>query len=517
MRVLGFGAILLSILVAEGRAVAGADELIVTAQRRAEPLQRVPMAVSLFTPRMLDDLGNPTSLAFAATVPNLAAGAVPGPGSINGLFVRGLGSLDSVPTQDPSVGVFVDEVLLPRPGAAGFAFFDVARLEVLRGPQGTLLGRGASAGAVNIVLKAPGERFAGFVEGGYGSYDRKLVRGSLDLPVASILSVKLTGFYQDDDGRASNSTTGQRTNDEDMAGLRLAAQMRPAPDLTFDVALSYVETNGENLADFDCDPADASRCRGRFVTTGLSTTRRLGGVPQYALPVTGVKAGFPLGNRTATTLLTSNLGWAGEHVRLNIITGFSDVSERQALDYADGRGLPDLAQPEPPVRGFRDGGYTILNEATHQMLSQEVKLSGDLAGGRLSWVVGALVSRSESRTDTADLETLETGTAAGAPRLLADRVLWHETQSAAGYAQVDVRPLEAVRLTAGIRYSDEEKRLSIRDNRAVCVADPGAAGCFRDGLVAATGVTVPQRLDTAQWTPRLAVCLLYTSDAADDM
>jgi iron complex outermembrane receptor protein len=476
---------------------------IVTAQRRPEALREVPMAVSLFTPRTLDDLGISDTLELVATVPNLVASSNVGLGSANSYFLRGLGSTESLATFEPAVGVFVDEVPLTRQGANNFAFFDVERVEVLRGPQGTLLGRTASAGAVSLFLKPPGDRLGGFVEGGYGSYDRKLVRGSIDLPVASLLSVKLTGFYQDDDGRASNSSTGERTNDGDMAGLRLAARLTPVADLTWDVALSYLESNGENLPDFDCDPADVSRCRGRFVTTGLSTTRRLGGVPQYGLPVSGAKADFPLGNRTATTLLTSNLGWVGEHVALHLITGVSDVSQRHALDFADGRGFPDLSAPVPTVRGFRDGGYTILNDSTHQMVSQEVKLSGDLAGGRVAWIAGAYLGREQSRTDFADLLTQEDGTAGGAPRLLADRVLTNETRSQAGYAQVEAWPLEALRLTAGIRYTDEEKRFSIRDNRAACAAAPAAPGCLGDAQVVANGV--PQRLSTAQWTPRLAV------------
>lgn len=487
-------------------------DITVTAQRRPEAVQTVPLAASPFTPRLLDDLGISDTLGLVATIPNMIASSNVGLGSANSYFLRGLGNTESIATVDPAIGVFVDEVPLARQNANNVAFFDVERVEVLRGPQETLFGRNTPAGAINIVLRPPGTSFGGFVEGGYGSYDRKFVRGSVDLPVASMLSFKLSGYYQDDDGRASNSTTGERTNDSDRAGLRLAARLTPVEDLTWDVALTYVESNGETLPDFECDPADAARCRGRFVTTGLSTTRRLGGVPQYGVPVTGAKAGFALGNRTATTLLTSNLGWAGDHVALNLITGISDISQRYALDLADGRALPDLAAPVPPVRGFRDGGYTLVNDGSDQLISQEVKLSGDLAAGRVSWIAGALLSRAQSRTDFADLATREDGTATGVPLLVADRLLTNETRTAAGYAQLDVRPLEALRLTAGLRYTDEEKSFSIRDNRDVCRANPAAAGCLENGIVAANGMAVPQRLTSSKWTPRLAADLRLADD-----
>lgn len=507
MRLLGFGAVLVS--MASG---AAADSPVVTAERRTAPAE----TVSLFTPRLIDDLGQPLLPGLAATVPNMAAGREAGLGSVSSLFLRGLGSADSLAAPDAPLGQFVDEVRLSGRAAGDFGRFDVGRVEVLRGPQTVLWGWNTAAGALNTELAPPRETFGGFVEGGYGSYDHKLVRGSVDLPVASVLQVKLSGFYEDDDGRASNSTTGERTNDADRAGLRLAARLRPAAGLTWDVALSYLESNGENLPDFDCDPADASRCRGRFVTTGLSTQRRLGGGPQYDLPVSGDKADFALGNRSATTLVTSRLEWAGERARLKLISGYSDSSERSALDMADGRGVPGLANPVPPVRGFRNGGSTTLTDADVQAVSQEVLLSGAFADGRVGWLAGGLWRREQGTADVADLMTAENGTAAGAPRLLADRVMRTENETRAGYAMLDVRPIEALRLSAGVRYTDETRTLAVRDNRAGCAA--GGPGCFGAAPTAGNGAAIPTRISERRWTPRVAAdwqvadgILLYAS------
>jgi iron complex outermembrane receptor protein len=511
MRLLGFGAVLVSMASA-----AAADSPVVTAERRPEPVDRVAGAVSLFTPRLMDDLGQALLPGLVETVPTMAGGREAGLGSVNSLFLRGLGSSDSLSVSQAPLGQFVDEVRLSGRAAGDFARFDVARVEVLRGPQTVPWGWNTAAGVVHTVLSPPSERFGGFVEGGYGSYDHKLVRGSVNLPVASMLQVKLSGFYEDDDGRASNSTTGERTNDADRAGLRLAARLRPAADLTWDVALSYLEANGENLPDFDCDPADASRCRGRFVTTGLSTQRRLGGVPQYDLPVSGAKADFALGNRSATTLVTSRLEWAGERVQLKLISGFSDSSERSALDLADGRGVPDLATPVPPVRGFRNGGFTTLTDAAVEAVSQEVLLSGTFAEGRVGWMAGGLWRREQGTADVADLLTAEDGTAAGVPRLLADRVLRTESETRAGHAALDVRPIEALRLSAGVRYTDETRTLGVRDNRAGCAA--GGPGCFGAMPTAGNGAAIPTRISEGRWTPRVAVdwqvadaILLYAS------
>jgi iron complex outermembrane receptor protein len=482
----------------------GNEDIIVTAQRREEALQDVPIAVSAFSAESLERKGIANTLSLIQYVPNMFGSNNTGLGSANAYYLRGLGNTETIATFDPPVGTYVDDIYLSRQNGNNFSFFDVERVEVLRGPQGTLFGRNTTGGAVNVIMRRPGDNVSGYVEGGYGSYDRKLLRGSIDLPLAPEVAIKLSGYWQDDDGYVRNTTTGERLNDSDGSGLRAAIRVEAGAGVSWNASLAWMRNDGENFWNAECDPRNPSDCGGRFATTGMISTRRLGGQPQYTLPVAGAKATFPLGNEVSTLLFTSNLEWAGENHRLNLITGILDMNQDFALDFADGRGLPNVAVPVTPVRGFANGGFAILNDGWHQQITQEVKLSGSF-GDALDYVAGLYFYRERNRTDFADLFTVDTGTPTGLPLLLADRLLLNGTEAIAGYAQVDWNISPAFTATAGIRYTDEEKTVSIQDLRATCIANPAPITCLNDNLVASNGVAIPRETSTRIWTPRFAL------------
>ncbi len=482
----------------------GLDEIIVTAQRRRESVQDVPIAVSAFSAESLESKGITNTLGLVGQIPNMFGSNNTGLGSANAYYIRGLGNTETIATFDPPVGTYVDDIYMSRQNGNNFSFFDVERVEVLRGPQGTLFGRNTTGGAVNVVMKRPGDELSGFAEVGYGSNSRWLVRGSVDLPMSEMVQFKLSGYFNDDDGYAKNTTTGERLNDSDMAGLRLGVQLKPTDRLTWNGSLAYMENSGENLINFECDPRNPTDCGGRFATTGMVQTRPLGGGALYTLPVTGRKANFPLGNEVETLLFTSNIEWQGANHRLSLITGIIDMSQDFALDFADGRGLPNVAVVNPAVRGFRNGGFGILNAGEHSQFTQEVKLNGTLMDARLTYVVGAYFYDESNTTDFADLFTVDVGSPNGFPLLLADRNLRNTTKATAGYAQFDFAFSDAFTATAGIRYTDETKTFSIADNRSICVGSI-AIGCLNNNLVASSGVSIPLRQEAKIWTPRFAL------------
>jgi iron complex outermembrane receptor protein len=483
----------------------GLGEIVVTAQRREQSVQDVPIAVSAFSAAALETRGITETLDLIGFVPNMVGSNNTGLGSANAYYIRGLGNTETIATFDPPVGTYIDDVYISRQNANNFAFFDVERVEVLRGPQGTLFGRNTTGGAVNVIMKRPGSRFGGFVEAGYGSYSQWMVRGSVDLPASDMVGIKVSGFIQDDEGYVRNTTTGERLNDNDMAGARFAVELRPVERMRWHVALAWMEANGENLINFECDPRAPTSCGGRFATTGMISTRRPGGAPQYTLPVTGRKASFPLGNEAESILITSNLEWAGDNHTLNLITGYVDVRQRFALDFADGRALPNIGNPFPVVRGFQNGGFAILNDGKHQQFTQEVKLTGTLGEGLLDYVAGVYFYDEKNVTDFADMFTVDIGSPTGLPLLLADRVLRNGTKATAGYVQVDLNFAESFTATAGIRYTDEEKTFSIRDNRPQCPATGGPITCLNNSLVASNGVPIPLTQNAKLWTPRFAL------------
>lgn len=220
-------------------------------------------------------------------------------------------------------------------------------------------------------------------------------------------------------------------------------------------------------------------------------SRILGGGPQYSLPVSGDKADQVLGRVEATTLLTSRLAWTGDMLEVALISGFVDTTETSGLDFGDGRGLPSAVLPDPPVRGFTNGGYAVLTDGSSQQMSQELRVSGRLLDGALGWTVGGQLLDGNDRLDAADMQTLEDGTAAGQPRLLADRIVRTSNRALAGFADVNFTT-GALRLEAGVRYTDEERRLTSL-SQAAC----GPAGCL-------SLASVPGKLTAGVWTPRAA-------------
>ncbi len=498
------------------KAVAAADDgvpdIVVTAQRRRESVQNVPIAVSAFSAELLSARGIGTPLQLIQYVPNLFGSNNTGLGSANAYYIRGLGNTETIATFDPPVGTYIDDVYMSRQNGNNFAFFDIDRIEVLRGPQGTLFGRNTTGGAVNVILKKPSDKLGGYLEAAYGAYQKKMVRGSIDLPLSEGVQFKLSGYYQNDNGYVHNVTTGERLNDSDMAGLRGALQLKITDRLTWNLAAAYMRNDGENLINFTCDPNNPSKCNGRYASTGLLSSYPAGTVsPFVALGVTGRKANYPLGNKVDTQLYTSNIEWGGDDLTINFITGFIDLRQQYLLDFADGRGLPNVSVPITPVKAYPTGGYDILNDGKHRQFTQEIKANGKLFDGRLEYVTGFFYFNEDNTTDFADVLNLGPIIGipgpTGFPAILADRTLINNANAKAGYFQGDYAITDQIKLTAGIRYTDEKKRISIFDNRASC--QPSKPSCLNTANLlvnlASGTVAIPTTQRTKQWTPRFAI------------
>jgi iron complex outermembrane recepter protein len=499
----------------------GISDIVVTAQRRNESVQDVPIAITALSSDDLTERGITNTLGLGSFVPNLLAFNNTGLGSANGYYLRGLGNTESIATFDPPVGTYVDDIYLSRQNANNLSFFDVDRIEVLRGPQGTLFGRNTTGGAINVIMKDPGDTLGGFAEVGYGRFDKTLARASIDIPLAPTFGVKISGFWQNDKGYVKNVTTGDRLNDDDGWGVRLGIKGQLSDKATWRGSFAHIVSNGENILNFECNPASPSDCDGRFATTGLPEGRRISPSVFAPLAISGRKANFGNGNYTQNNIVTSNLGYEfSEAFNLNIITGFVNLRQQFALDFFDGRGGPSISTPNPAVRGFARGGFTIINDGKHDQITQELKASGTLASGLIDYVAGAYFFRETNTTDFADTFTLFFPGLPGnqLPLLLADRTLKNRTTAKAGYVQADFNISEQFKVTAGVRYTDERKHFTITDNRAVCRTGPLATSCI-DNLnmvvlppVVPARASIPTNQATKLWTPRFALNFKPSND-----
>ena len=186
-------------------------EIIVTATKRAENLQRVPVAVSVVNAADLARSGsiNLEGVQYLVPTLNFRKSGVP----INqSIFLRGVGTSTFSIAGEPSVSTVLDGVVLSRAGEAFTDLVDIERIEVLRGPQGTLFGKNSSAGVVNIVSKKPTKDLEAFAEGSYFSDEEYRARAGLNLPLGEHIRTRLTGFYGDYDGNIRNSLYNTRVN-----------------------------------------------------------------------------------------------------------------------------------------------------------------------------------------------------------------------------------------------------------------------------------------------------------------
>ena len=223
------------------------EEITVTAERREASIQEVPIAVSAFGEAQIEKLQIDETLDLVNVIPNLFGGNNTGLGTANMYYLRAQGNDESIATFDPPVGTYVDDVYITRQNANNFNFFDVERIEVLRGPQGTLFGRNTTGGAINIILKKPAEEAGGFVEAGFGRFDEVLVRGTADLPVSERFLTKVSAFWNQDDGWLDNTADNQTYNDRDNFGVRAAFRYLPTDDITWDLAVDFMDVSEANV------------------------------------------------------------------------------------------------------------------------------------------------------------------------------------------------------------------------------------------------------------------------------
>jgi len=478
----------------------GIEEITVTAQRRAQNLQDVPIAVSAFSANELQTRQITRTIDLLPYVPNLQGHNNTGVGTANTYSLRGLQNSESIATFDPPVGTYVDDIYISRQNANNFSFFDIERIEVLRGPQGTLFGRNTVGGAINIILKKPAETIGGFAEIGYGKYNRIQTRASVDLPIipGRILS-KFSAYYIDDDGYVKNQTTGERLNDENSWGLRGALRFLFSDSVTWDVAADYASSDYSNLVHFI--RKDKSR---------IAFSRLRSDTPLGSAIVSSRLADNTLGNYTDSYSFSSNFEVDAGDVTLNFITGYRHLFQEFATDSADSLNAATVvydgfylaSNPAP-------GTSTILaNDGYHKQFSQEVKITGKLFDGMLDYVGGFYYLNERNKTIFANVNVPVAGVRAA--NVTQDRTMTNTTEAYAGYLQLDAHVTPALTVTAGIRYTDERKDIGFSPNANPLPRSGALNQPFDTQDLIDAGIPIVQR--SRVWTPRFAIDYKFSDD-----
>ena len=219
------------------------QEVTVTATRRAEPLQKVPVAVSVIGGEDLERANRNTLGAVASQVPsvNFRTNAS---NKDTTLFIRGVGTISTSPGVEPTVSTVVDGVVLARPGQATIDLLDVDRIEVLRGPQGTLFGRNASAGVVSIITKAPSKALERYVDVSYFSGNEMRLRGGISGELSpGGARGSLTALVGKFDGNVKNVFNGENVNGYDKKGLRGRLEFDASSSLKVSLGADYLRSS----------------------------------------------------------------------------------------------------------------------------------------------------------------------------------------------------------------------------------------------------------------------------------
>lgn len=489
-----------SVLAQTAAAEAGASNapppIIVTAQRREQSLQDVPLAVSAFGSTELETMQVSNTLDLVNYVPNLIGHHNTAVGTANAYSMRGLSNTESISTFDPPVGTYIDDIYVSRQGANNFSLFDVERVEVLRGPQGTLFGRNTTGGAINVIMARPQDEFGGYAEIGYGRFNRIQLRGSVDIPlITDSLLTKVSGYYIESDGYVRNQITGERLNGEENWGLRGAIRARLSDSVLWDVSADYIHNSNANLPHF-YDPTTDQR----ITFTRISTENPLGpGLVSSRL------ADNTAGNLAESYSVSSNIEVEiGSDATLNVITGYRHLYQEfltESLAGATGVVIDgvNLVTARPGT------GIPLASDSWHGQFSQEIKFSGSAFDGVLDYVAGVYYINETNETDFANLVAIING-----PTFRnGDRVMSNDTEAYAGYIQGDLHATPELTLTAGIRYTDERKTIEFSPNANPLPPTSRAVPFDTQDLI---DLGIPTEQRSRVWTPRFAIQYQATDD-----
>ncbi|WP_298283067.1 TonB-dependent receptor [Novosphingobium sp.] len=224
----------------------GLTDIVVTATRSSESLSKVAASVSAVSEAALGVGGVKDVASLATAIPNLSVGDQFG---VNRIFIRGIGLTSIDLGADGGVAFLQDGAQIARPAAQLSGFYDLERVEVLRGPQGTLYGRSATAGAINLITKRPTEELEGYVRASYGNYNAVALEGAVGGALSGDqLMVRIAGKYDRRDGYGINEFTGQDIDDRNAYALRGSILAKPADDLEILVSGEYFKEDDSNYA-----------------------------------------------------------------------------------------------------------------------------------------------------------------------------------------------------------------------------------------------------------------------------
>lgn len=495
------------------------EEVIVTATKRQTRLMDTPIAISAFDQAALIRNGIKDARDMSALVPNLNLGVSNSDNAVE-FNLRGIGSTNNTELGDPNVGFYVDGIYSPRPQGAMALMYDLERLEVLRGPQGTLFGRNSTVGAVNLISAKPSlEAFEASLQAELGRFNHRQLRATLNMPVAEVLAFRLNLFreradsYIDvdpdldrgDQRRAGGYSDADSYGNSDRWAARLGALWSPHEALSWHLAYERFQDDsagGQDLVDCDRLRGTDDACDQRFWSLRANVAGHLD------LSIESIR---------------SSLSYdIGDSLRLSYHYGHADQERQQFWDGDGGVGEVDL--------------YLGTQWSDYESASHELQLAS-IGEGALQWILGYYYFEEDNgilfdvdlpflfETGETPAPGDTTGTAVNGHGALYFLQPERTSETSAYFTQATWTLDDDWRLTLGYRHTKDEKQDQDGGN-FVCFSDQ-IDGCYlngeqvptqNNGLFGGNRANIPRVSDNSvkrDWrkdTFRLGVDYLYSND-----
>ncbi|AKM12072.1 TonB-dependent receptor [Croceicoccus naphthovorans] len=482
----------------------GLDEIVVTARKREENAQETPIAVTAMSGSMIEDRQIANVAQVASYAPNVniqPVGNISGSSATLTAFIRGVGQTDYNITVDPGVGIYVDGVYVARSIGGLLEMADIANVQILRGPQGTLFGKNTIGGAILVNTNEPGNDFELKLEAATGRFNRADFKGIVNVPISDTLAMRAVASYETRDGYQRRLLDGGRQGNKDSFSGRVAFKWEPTDNFKALLAADVNIRREEMAANYLIENRDSpdllqfQTINGRVVSipsAPFAYNKLREGAGQCGAPGQLAPTDNPI--CYSSRWVTGNIDetWAGGPNRsnfdlwgtnLSLEYDFGNVTLKSISAYRDQKSTVDMDLDVSPIDMVGFSSNVRIWQA-----SQELQLTGKILDDKLQFTMGAYYLKEKGK----DIQPLRFGFAEFLSGGLVDN------DSYAGYLQFSYKVTDRLSITPGIRYTDETKRydpsLSVitRDFTAGIPGLPYPDGVFIQFSRCLVGQNVPQ-------------------------
>jgi len=408
---------------------ASIPDIIVTAQKRSENVQSVPLAITALSGDSLADRNISDVSGLAVSVPNMTFGSYGGTARIS---IRGVGFDNIAQGHEGRVAYHMDGVYISRPSAILGTFYDVERVEVLRGPQGTLYGRNATGGSINVVTRAPTDYFEGYLRVGYGNYNALTSEGAVSGPIAEGARFRVAYTVENRDGYGKNVVTGNDIDDARRRGVRGTLSFDLGPSGMLDLSGDYYREDDANYGNHYLGAGNPAVTPSGFLLDGT--------IPSDVHDIANDFA--PINDRESYGFV------ARTEFDLGGGAAFKSISAYRHSDFL--------------IKTDFDATSAALTEVYYyensRQYSQELQISGTT--GRLQYIVGAYYF--DEKISGGNFVPLNLQLFGG-PDTFVQGFLGEggiRTKAAAAFGQLDYDITDQLTLSLGGRYSWEKHKVS---------------------------------------------------------